>query len=371
VSVHSAPPPSATVAENGASARTAPLVAVRELEKLFPLARGVFLGKERGQVHAVDGVSFEIPRGGTLGLVGESGCGKSTVARLLTRLLEPTGGEIVYDGHEITHAKNRALRPLRREIQLVFQDPYSSLNPRRTVGAIVSEPLRLQKIGTRAERRTRVREMLEVVGLNPEHYNRYPHEFSGGQRQRIGIARALITTPKLVVADEPVSALDVSIQAQVLNLLAELQAEFGLTFLFIAHDLNVVRHVSDWIAVMYLGKIVELSPADELHRHPVHPYTEALLSAVPTVETSARERLRNRVVLRGDPPSPVAPPSGCRFHTRCRYATEICSEVEPPLVDHGRGHLAACHHPLDGAFDHPAGWLGPPDRPIGRSSNEL
>jgi len=344
-----APPSVSGVAGNGAQRRPGvPFLAVQDLEKRFPLTRGVFLGRERGHVHAVDGVSFEIPRGGTLGLVGESGCGKSTVARLVTRLLEPTGGRVVYDGNDITHWKTRALRPLRREIQLVFQDPYSSLNPRRTVGAIVAEPLRLQHLGTRTERRARVREMLAVVGLNPEHYNRYPHEFSGGQRQRIGIARALVTTPKLVVADEPVSALDVSIQAQILNMLAELQVEFGLTYLFIAHDLNVVRHISDRIAVMYLGKIVELSPADELHVRPIHPYTEALLSAVPTVETSARERLRGRVVLRGDPPSPVAPPSGCRFHTRCRYATEICSAVEPPLVDHGGGHLAACHHPLDG-----------------------
>ncbi|HET7515861.1 MAG TPA: oligopeptide/dipeptide ABC transporter ATP-binding protein, partial [Gaiella sp.] len=279
------------------------------------------------------------------------------VARLVTRLLEPTGGTVVYDGKDITHWKARAMRPLRREMQVVFQDPYSSLNPRRTVGAIVAEPLRLQHIGSRTERRTRVREMLEVVGLNPEHYNRYPHEFSGGQRQRIGIARALVTTPKLVVADEPVSALDVSIQAQILNLLAELQTEFGLTYLFIAHDLDVVRHVSDRIAVMYLGKIVELSPAEELHARPVHPYTEALLSAVPTVETTARERLRRRVVLRGDPPSPAAPPSGCRFHTRCRYATEICSAVEPPLIDHRRGHLAACHHPLN-AGDRPAALVG-------------
>jgi peptide/nickel transport system ATP-binding protein len=327
-------------------APTVPLVAVDDLVKRFPLSRGVFLGGRRGEVHAVDGVSFEIARGGTLGLVGESGCGKSTLARLVTRLLEPTAGRVVYDGRDITHSKTRALRPLRREMQIVFQDPYSSLNPRRTVGAIVAEPLRVQGVGTRDERRARVRELLEVVGLNPEHYNRYPHEFSGGQRQRIGIARALITMPKLVVADEPVSALDVSIQAQILNLLAELQEELGLTYLFIAHDLNVVRHVSDRIAVMYLGKIVELSPADELHARPVHPYTEALLSAVPTVETSARERVRHRVVLRGDPPSPIAPPSGCRFHTRCRYATEICSAVEPPLVDHGGGHLAACHHPL-------------------------
>jgi len=336
------------------------LLEVRELVKLFPVASGVVLGRERGQVHAVDGVSFEIPRGGTLGLVGESGCGKTTVARLVTRLLEPTSGRVRFDGRDITHSKARALRPLRREMQIVFQDPYSSLNPRRTVGAIVAEPLRLQHIGTRQERRARVREMLDVVGLNPEHYNRYPHEFSGGQRQRIGIARALITTPKLVVADEPVSALDVSIQAQILNLLAELQGEFGLTYLFIAHDLDVVRHVSDWIAVMYLGKIMELSPAGALHARPIHPYSEALLSAVPTVETDARERIRERIVLRGDPPSPVAPPSGCRFHTRCRYATEICSAVEPPLVDHGGGHLAACHHPLDG-------W-SPPSAAASRSS---
>jgi peptide/nickel transport system ATP-binding protein len=352
------PPPLSAVAGNGDASRDSrPLVAVENLEKHFALGGGVFFGGGRGEVHAVDGVSFEIPRGDTLGLVGESGCGKSTVARLVTRLLEPTGGTVVYDGKDITHWKARAMRPLRREMQIVFQDPYSSLNPRRTVGAIVAEPLRLQHIGTRAERRTRVREMLEVVGLNPEHYNRYPHEFSGGQRQRIGIARALVTTPKLVVADEPVSALDVSIQAQILNLLSELQAEFGLTYLFIAHDLNVVRHVSNRIAVMYLGKIVELSPAEELHARPVHPYTEALLSAVPTVETTARERLRRRVVLRGDPPSPAAPPSGCRFHTRCRYATEICSAVEPPLIDHRHGHLAACHHPLN-ADDRPAALVG-------------
>jgi len=331
---------------SGPRESSVPLLRVDGLVKHFPLTRGVVLSRGRGAVHAVDGLSFEISRGGTLGLVGESGSGKSTVARLVTRLLEPTAGEIVYDGTPITHASARALRPLRREIQLVFQDPYSSLNPRRTVGAIVAEPLRLQRIGTRAERRARVRELLEVVGLNPEHYNRYPHEFSGGQRQRIGIARALVTTPKLVVADEPVSALDVSIQAQILNLLGELQGEFGLTYLFIAHDLDVVRHVSDRVAVMYLGKIVELSPADELYARPVHPYTEALLSAVPQVEVDARERLRSLIVLRGDPPSAVSPPSGCRFHTRCSYATEICGAVEPQLIDHGGGHVAACHHPL-------------------------
>jgi peptide/nickel transport system ATP-binding protein len=324
----------------------APLLAVRDLVKHFPLSRGV-LSRGVRYVHAVDGVSFEIPRGATLGLVGESGAGKSTVARLVTRLLEPTSGQVIYDGQDITSWSARELRPLRRQLQIVFQDPYSSLNPRRTVGAIVGEPLRLQGIGTKAERRERVREALGVVGLSPEHYNRHPHEFSGGQRQRIGIARALITTPAVVVLDEPVSALDVSIQAQILNLLEDLQREFGLTYLFIAHDLNVVRHVSDQVAVMYLGKIFELSPADELQTGPIHPYSEALLSAIPVVEAVAEEQRRKRIVLRGDPPSPVSPPAACRFHPRCRYATEICSTIEPPLVDYGNGHLAACHHPLN------------------------
>ena len=322
-----------------------PLVVTRDLVKHFPVSKGVLLRRGLGYVHAVDGVSFEIEEGRTLGLVGETGSGKSTVARLVTRLLEPTSGQVVYDGQDITGWSSRRLRPLRREVQMIFQDPYSSLNPRRTVGAIVAEPLRVQGIGTRAERRRRVQEILHVVGLNPEHYNRYPHEFSGGQRQRIGIARALVTTPRLVVADEPVSALDVSIQAQILNLLQDLQRDFGLTYLLIAHDLNVVRHVSDQVAVMYLGKIVELSPADELASRPIHPYSEALLSAVPSLRS--RGRPRDRVVLRGDPPSPISPPSGCRFHPRCRYATEICRAVEPPLVRRADGHLAACHHPLN------------------------
>jgi oligopeptide/dipeptide ABC transporter ATP-binding protein len=322
-----------------------PLVVARDLVKHFPVERGVLLRRELGFVHAVEGVSLEIAQGETLGLVGESGSGKSTVARLVTRLLEPTSGQVMYDGQDITGWSRRKLRPLRRELQIVFQDPYSSLNPRRTVGSIVGAPLRVQGIGTKADQARMVRELLERVGLNAEHYNRYPHEFSGGQRQRIGIARALITTPKLVVADEPVSALDVSIQAQILNLLQDLQREFGLTYLFIAHDLNVVRHVSDQVAVMYLGKIVELSPADELDTRPIHPYTEALLSAVPVVD--ARERTRRRVTLRGDPPSSITPPAACRFHPRCRYATEICRTLEPPLVNHGNGHLAACHHPLN------------------------
>ena len=323
----------------------APLLVAEDLVKHFPLSRGVLL-RSAQYVHAVDGVSAELAAGETLGLVGESGSGKSTVARLVTRLLEPTSGRVSYDGRDITELSGHRLRRLRRELQIVFQDPYSSLNPRRTVGSIVAEPLRVQGMASKSERRRRAREMLATVGLNPEHYNRYPHEFSGGQRQRIGIARALITAPKLVVADEPVSALDVSIQAQILNLLKDLQAEFGLTLLFIAHDLNVVRHLSDRVAVMYLGKIVELSPADELERRPIHPYTEALLSAVPVVDSRAREH-RQRIVLRGEPPSPVVPPPACRFHTRCIYATEICRTVEPLLVDHGNGHVAACHHPLN------------------------
>jgi peptide/nickel transport system ATP-binding protein len=324
-----------------------PLVVAEDLVKYFPLGRGVIFRQDLGVVHAVDGISLEIQHGEALGLVGETGSGKSTVARLVTRLLEPTSGRVIYDGRDITRLSQRELRPLRREMQMIFQDPYSSLNPRRTVGAIVGEPLRVQHVGTKARRREQVQELMRRVGLNPEHYNRYPHEFSGGQRQRVGLARALVTTPKLIVADEPVSALDVSIQAQILNLLSDLQSEFELTYLFIAHDLSVVRHVADRVAVMYLGKIMEVSPSDELHTRPIHPYTEALLSAVPVAAPGARERVRNRVAVRGHPPSPISPPRACRFHPRCRYATEICRTVEPPLVAYGNGHVAACHHPLN------------------------
>jgi oligopeptide transport system ATP-binding protein len=321
------------------------LLRAEHVTKYFPVRKGILLQREVARVHAVDDVSIDLRAGETLGLVGESGCGKSTLARCIARLYPLTSGTVVFEGRDISRLSRRRLRPVRRELQMVFQDPYASLNPRKRVGAILSSPLRIHKRGNRDQIKRRVGELLEMVGLSPEHINRYPHEFSGGQRQRIGVARALALHPRLIIADEPVSALDVSIRAQVINLFDDLQDELHLTYIFIAHDLGVVRHVSDRIAVMYLGKIVELSPAEELYKRPVHPYTEALLSAVPIPDPDLSER-REQIVLEGDVPSPIAPPSGCRFHPRCRYATEICSREEPPLADHGFGHLAACHHPL-------------------------
>jgi len=329
------------VSANGAR----PLIEVKHVKKYFPIRKGV-MQREVARVHAVDDVSFVVHEGETLGLVGESGCGKSTLGRTIVRLLQPTEGQILFRERSIESLGTRKLRPLRREMQMVFQDPYASLNPRKRVGSIIGTPLKIHKIGSKASRKKQVEELLDTVGLSPEHFNRYPHEFSGGQRQRIGIARALALRPKLIVADEPVSALDVSIQSQMLNLLEDLQDEFQLTYIFIAHDLGVVRHVSDRIAVMYLGKLVELSPAEELYQRPIMPYTEALLSAVPIPDPDLA-RKRERIVLEGDVPSPINPPSGCRFHPRCRYATAICKEVEPPLADYGNGHLAACHHPLN------------------------
>jgi oligopeptide transport system ATP-binding protein len=325
-----------------------PLLSAEHVRKYFPIRKGIVFQREVARVHAVDDVSLDVREGETIGLVGESGCGKSTLGRCLVRLHELTAGSVRFEGRDISRLSRRELRPLRRQMQIVFQDPYASLNPRKRVGQIIAAPLEIHRYGDRKKTKQRVQELLSLVGLSPEHYNRYPHEFSGGQRQRIGVARALALHPKLVIADEPVSALDVSIQAQVINLLDDLQDELELTYVFIAHDLGVVRHVSDRIAVMYLGKIVEISPAEELYRRPIHPYTEALLSAVPIPDPELSAR-RERIVLEGDVPSPVSPPSGCRFHPRCRYATEICSQVEPPLVEHAPSHVAACHHPLNTA----------------------
>ena len=323
------------------------LVQVRDLEMHFPIRSGFLIQRQVGAVKAVDGVSFDVKRGETLGLVGESGCGKSTTARLITRLLAPTGGSITWEGRDIAGLSRRELKPLRREMQMIFQDPYSSLNPRKTVGSIIGEPFIIHGVETdERKRKGLVQDLMEQVGLNPEHYNRLPHQFSGGQRQRIGIARAIALQPKLLIADEPVSALDVSIQAQVINLMQDLQREFNIAFLFIAHDLSIVRHFCPEIAVMYLGKIVEIAPRDELYSHPKHPYTKALLSAVPNIEQAVLGGRRERIRLSGDVPSPINPPSGCRFRTRCWKAQDICATTEPPLAPVGKSKgEAACHFP--------------------------
>lgn len=316
------------------------LLEVRNLVKHFPIRQGIIFTRQVGAVKAVDDISFTVNKGETLGLVGESGCGKTTTGRVILRLIEPTSGQVIFDGKNVPALPKDELRELRKEMQIIFQDPYGSLNPRMTVGDIIGEPLHIHKLAKGPEREKRVRELLEVVGLSAFHARRFPHEFSGGQRQRIGIARALAVNPRLIICDEPVSALDVSIQAQVINLLQDLQEEFGLTYLFIAHDLSVVKHISDRVAVMYLGKIVELTDKDELYRNPKHPYTQALLSAIPEADPTIK---KERIILKGDVPSPINPPSGCRFHTRCPKAMEICTKEEPEFLDSGGGHFVACH----------------------------
>jgi oligopeptide/dipeptide ABC transporter ATP-binding protein len=323
------------------------LLVVENLEKHFPVTRGIIFQKQIAAVKAVDGVSFTVKRGETLGVVGESGCGKSTMARCVMRLLDPTGGRVLFEDRDITHLSRAEMRPIRREMMMIFQDPYASLNARKRVGFIIGEALQVHGMGTDAEIKRRVQELLEVVGLNPEHYNRFPHEFSGGQRQRIGVARALAVNPKLIVCDEPVSALDVSVQAQILNLLKDLQQEFGLTYVFIAHDLNVVRHISDRVMVMYLGKVAEVAEGHLLYREPKHPYTGALLSAVP-IPNPELGRQRQAIVLEGDVPNPINPPSACRFHPRCpRFVEGHCDVEEPLLRSFGQDHEAACHYPLE------------------------
>ena len=336
----------APAATDGARAQSG-LLEIRDLVKHFPIKSGVLIDREVGRVRAVDGVSFTVKEGETLGLVGESGCGKSTLCRTVLQLIPPTSGSVRFEGEELVGKRGRALQPLRREMQMIFQDPYASLNPRQRVGQIIATPLRIHGLASGEGLKLQVNELLERVGLGPEHYNRFPHEFSGGQRQRIGVARALAVNPKLIVCDEPVSALDVSVQAQILNLLKDLQDDFGLTYVFIAHDLNVVRHISDRVMVMYLGQVSEVASRDDLYREPKHPYTGALLSAVP-IPNPELGRQREAIVLEGDVPSPVNPPSACRFHPRCpRFVEGHCDVEEPPLYPFGDGHVAKCHYPLE------------------------
>jgi oligopeptide/dipeptide ABC transporter ATP-binding protein len=337
-----------------------PLLRLEGVKKYFPITQGIVFQKTIGRVHAVDGVDLEVYPGETVGLVGETGCGKSTLARVITRLHDATDGTVIFEGRDITHIHGQEMQEVRRDMQIIFQDPYASLNPRKTVGSIIREPFRLHKTLPKDRIKSAVQELMELVGLNPEHYNRYPHEFSGGQRQRIGVARALALRPKLIVCDEPVSALDVSIQAQVLNLLEDLQQEFNLTYVFIAHDLSVVKHVSDRVAVMYLGKIVEIADGASLYERPAHPYTGALLSAVPIADPE-KARQKRRIILQGDVPSPIDPPSGCRFHPRCPQSRAMaktegiegphprCIQEEPPLEPRSNTQIAACHFPLEGA----------------------
>jgi oligopeptide/dipeptide ABC transporter ATP-binding protein len=338
------------------------LLDVHHLRVYFPVKAGIIIDRQIGQVHAVDDVSLSLREGETLGVVGESGCGKTTLIRALVRLIHITAGSVVFRGENITQAGRKEMAPIRREMQMVFQDPQASLNPRKRVSQILATPLRLRGVKD-DQLDAQARELISRVGLSPEHLNRFPHEFSGGQRQRIGIARALALDPRLILLDEPVSALDVSIQAQVINLLDELQDEFHLSYIFVAHDLSVVRHVSDRIAVMYLGKVVEVSGAEELYRKPIHPYTAALLSAIP-IPDPRQNRARRREIVGGEPPNPVLPPPGCRFHTRCPHATAICQQVEPPLAEYPGGHMAACHHPQNVSAAEIAGATRSPASPL-------